>query len=129
MTGVYSELKKKPQILLTSNIVPVDTLKLNYTFNYKTLYENVQGDNVGVLLIALLKSIGVDKIIIAGMDGFDESNLDDSFFDPNMRFDSIDNANQLLIEQLRRISGTDDIRWLTPSKIKAALQGNGCIIV
>jgi 4-hydroxy 2-oxovalerate aldolase len=124
MISVYSELKSKPQILLTSNITPVDALKPNYTFNYKALYENVQGDNVAVLLIALLKGIDVDRIAIAGMDGFDESNSDDSFFDPNMRFDSSGNANQLLIEQLRRIISVNsgvDIHWITPSRIKAAL--------
>ncbi|MDR0644176.1 MAG: aldolase catalytic domain-containing protein [Treponema sp.] len=129
MMSMYSELKNKPQILLTSNIVPVDALKPNYTFNYKTLYENVRGDNVASLLITLLKSIGVGSIAIAGMDGFDESNGDESFFDANMRFDSSNNSNQLLIEQMRRIVGVADIHWITPSKIKAALYDNGCIVI
>jgi 4-hydroxy 2-oxovalerate aldolase len=124
MMGVYSEIKSKPQILLTSNIVPIDAFKFDYTFNYKTLYESVGGDNVTVLLIALMKGIGVDRIAIAGMDGFDETNSDDCFFDVNMRFGPSDNVNQPLIEQLRRIINAGDaidIRWITPSRIKETL--------
>jgi 4-hydroxy 2-oxovalerate aldolase len=123
MMSVYSEIKSRPQILLTSNITPTDALKPDYTLNYKTLYENGQGDNTAVLLITLLKSIGVNRIAIAGMDGFDENNSEDSFFDMNMRLYSNGN-NQSLIEQLRRIIAADatvDIDWITPSKIANAL--------
>ncbi|MDR1465993.1 MAG: aldolase catalytic domain-containing protein [Treponema sp.] len=124
MMGLYPELKSRPRILLTSNIVPVDALKPDYTFNYKTLYENGQGDNTTVLLIALLKGVCVDKIAIAGMDGFDENNVNDSFFDVNMRLSFNSDVNQPLIEQLRRIIDADDavnIQWITPSKIRGAL--------
>jgi 4-hydroxy 2-oxovalerate aldolase len=124
MMSVYAELNGKPRILLTSNIVPVDALKPTYTFNYKTLYEKWRNNNTTVLLITLLKSVGMGKIAIAGMDGFDENNSDDWFFDANMRLGFDDNINQSLIEQLRRIIHADDavdILWITPSKIREAL--------
>jgi 4-hydroxy 2-oxovalerate aldolase len=123
MMSLYAGLKIKPKILLTSNIVPVDMLQPDYTFNYKTLYENGQGDNTSVLLITLLKSVGAGRIAIAGMDGFDRNHLEDCFFDANMRFNFSGDLNQTLIEQLRRIitAGVVDIQWLTPSKIKDAL--------
>jgi 4-hydroxy 2-oxovalerate aldolase len=127
MLGVCPDLKTKPRILLTSNIVPVDTLKPDYTLNYKTLYESIQGDNSAGLLISLLKNIDVDKIAIAGMDGFDEDDIDNSYFDTNMWLGFSSNANQRLIEQLRLVINGDstvEFQWITPSKIKEALRGN-----
>ena len=121
MLGICSELTKKPPLLLTSNVVAVNTLEPTYVLNYKTLYEKIQGDSSAGLLICLLKDLGVTSIAIAGMDGFDDSDTENSFFDINMTLGYSGNINKILIDQLKRVIGGLNVHWITPSKIKEAL--------
>jgi 4-hydroxy 2-oxovalerate aldolase len=122
MLGLCSEIMNLPSILLTSNIVPTDAIPPIYIFNYKTLYESIMGDNSAGLLISLLKNINMKHIAIAGMDGFDKNEINKSFFDSDMALGISNNANSILIDQLKRvIDGNINIEWITPSKIKEAL--------
>jgi len=122
MLGIYPDLKEKPPVFITSNIVANDYLAPELVFNYKTLYEHVKGDNSTVLLIALLKKLNAGRITIAGMDGFDETHAENSFFDENMLFGSNVNINDVIIDQLRGVmdDGAVSLSWLTPSIIKDA---------
>ena len=124
MVGVCSELLETPQLLVTSNIVAVNTLEPTFVLNYKTLYEKIKGDSSAGLLICLLKDLGVTSVAIAGMDGYDERDYKDSFFDANMvpGFNSdVHVINQILTDQLRRVIYDIDVQWITPSIIKEAL--------
>ena len=121
MVGVCTELSNKPQIILTSNIVAVNVLEPDFTINFKTLYEKTQGESSTALLISLLKDLGVTSIAIAGMDGFDEYDMENSFFDKSMMLASFNNINKTLIKQLQRVIDDVDIAWITPSKLKEVL--------
>jgi 4-hydroxy 2-oxovalerate aldolase len=127
MLGLCSDFTDVPPVLLTSNIVSADTLLPLYVYNYKTLYEAIQGDNSAVLLISLLTSIGVKHIAIAGMDGY-TNEPNDCFFDDSMKISYSSKANELIARQVSNAIGrsTASIEWLTPSWIVDLLDAEQC---
>lgn len=62
---------KNQKIILTSNIVE-SNIKADFMINYRSLLdEKVDGSETSILmLIKLLEKIGIDKVAIAGLDGF-----------------------------------------------------------
>jgi 4-hydroxy 2-oxovalerate aldolase len=121
MLGKRSELAELPKLILTSNITVSAELAPDYVINLKTLYETMQSDNSTGLLINLLKIIGIAEVTVAGMDGYDEKSIGNSFFDPDMASVPKENANDIVTAQLKRITNVN-ITWLTPSIIKEALE-------
>jgi 4-hydroxy 2-oxovalerate aldolase len=123
MIGIYPTLDSKPNVFVTSNIVTNDSIVPDLVFNYKSLYKQAKGGNSACLLIALLKDIGVNHIVIAGMDGFDEANIENSFFNNDMQLGPLFETNDDLIYQLRSIISGNPVKleWITPSQIKETL--------
>ena len=87
------------KIILTSNIVESNVLA-DYVFNYRSLLEsNLDGSDTAILmLVKLLGKIGIEKITLAGLDGFSEdgklnyANID-MMFDANLKhYDEINNT-------------------------------------
>lgn len=118
MLGIVTDLNVVPPVLLTSNIVQSDVLNPIGVFNYKTLYEQTGGDNSSVLLLSLLKGLGVTKVAIAGMDGFDTGSNQSNYFEVDMALGLSNNANEALIEQLNLVLTDDfEITWITPSPL------------
>jgi len=120
--GALAEINSLPDVLVTSNIVRSNSLNPIGTFNYRKLYEDIQGDNGAVLLMCLLINCGTHLIHIAGFDGFGESGYDHDYYDDNMRFvkDNSENANiskqlQNLLSKNKKLS----INWLTDSMFKS----------
>jgi 4-hydroxy 2-oxovalerate aldolase len=120
MMGIYPDLQEKPKIIITSNIVSSSAMPPEMVFNYKKLYEKIGGDNSAVLLLALLHSIGVRSLAVAGLDGYDEVDAQKDYFESEMQFFGTrgKELNARVITELQTIIvGEDPIKlnWLTPS--------------
>lgn len=117
ITGVYTDIENKPKILLTSNITPSPSLPNDFTFNFKTLCDEINGDISAVLLLNLLLSLGIKKITFAGFDGFDRGNT--SFFDSGYVLTFDNQSNMKIKRQLKTVISKYDcrgIRFITPSQ-------------
>ena len=120
IAGVYTDIENKPKILLTSNITPSPSLPNDFTFNFKALYDEINGDINAVLLLNLLLSLGIKDIAIAGFDGFDSGNKR-SYFDSGytLTFDNPSNAKiESELKTVRNKYDCSGIRFITPSQFE-----------
>lgn len=106
------------RIIATSNLK--DELPNALMFNYSSLLgEGDASDNAGAMLIRILKKSGVNKILIAGFDGFDaDSSV--NFAVPNfkkiMDFDTAQKKNEDISKQLKLALNGVDYEFITPTK-------------
>lgn len=115
----FANQKKEIDVVVTSNITTQssnDIKVVDYT-SY-TNEEQVIADNAGLMCINLLNKVGVQKIVLAGFDGFSVNKIENYY----------DNSFVLDVEQERLLQITDamkkklsqlqtqlEIRYLTPS--------------
>ncbi len=111
--------ENKPfKVIATSNITAIDN-ELNYVLNYKNLlneYESIK-DNALALFLKALIQMSVDKVFLAGFDGYeDKSNL---YYDDNFEFSKIHrNSNQINLSMhnfIKEICKQVKIQFITQS--------------
>ena len=106
---------KRSKTIVTSNISAIDVY---LQVRYKELLNNVPEveDNAGLMLIKFLAQIGVQRIFIAGMDGY-SANPDENYADQRMNFytekELARRKNKGMIKVLKEIRKTVDIELLT----------------
>lgn len=116
----FSELSAAgTQVILTSNIPnpPPDALRVNYA---SYLNDSELADNAALMLLSLLARIGIAEISAAGLDGFSPEE-EKNYFSRELvnaakhERDESARHNEIMREQLARISSRIKISWLTPS--------------
>mgnify|MGYP000853077980 FL=1 len=105
--------------IATSNITPIRE-PFDYTVEYGGLITDTDEiwDNALVILLNLLKKIGVDKVYLAGFDGFSESsdtNYIDESFDLSKSFEYLSAVNRLLTKKIKEYRKDMNIVFLTDS--------------
>lgn len=107
------------EIIATSNIVSA-AREIEYTVNYASaLVEGdieIIADNATLMLFKLLRRCGINKIAVAGFDGFasDGSNYADKYLSFNKNTDW-DEQNALIGDKLAEFGETMDIELITSS--------------
>lgn len=107
--------QKREKCIVTSNIPSKDVF---LQVSYKELLNNVEfvQDNAGLMLARLLSNIGVNKLYLAGMDGY-SSNSDDNYADKNMNIFTerqiSQSKNNGLMKVLKDIQKSVDIEFIT----------------
>jgi 4-hydroxy 2-oxovalerate aldolase len=117
MLGGWHDLRHKPIVVITSNITPIDTMRPEFLFNYKTLYESIGGNSSAAMFLSLLQDIGIKTVSIAGSDDFDELHTENNYYSDEMSFPQTEGANVRLADQLDRVlsKGGMKIDWITSS--------------
>jgi 4-hydroxy 2-oxovalerate aldolase len=110
----------KTKLITTSNIIG-SSRKIEYIINYaKLLVEgdiNIISDNATLMFFNLLKKCGINKVYVAGFDGFN-SNDKDSYVDNYLSYNTNENIelqNQLIRESLSKFRKDLDVKLLTKS--------------
>lgn len=111
--------KVTSKMIITSNLPNI--VNGGYFVDYSSLCskEFNELDNSGIMLIRLMRNIGVEKIHIAGFDGFEEIPKNNYYTAKMMNSVSPGNAdskNSSIAKQLHRLSNEIEIEFLTPSK-------------
>lgn len=110
---------KDIKIIATSNITPISG-----SFNYNVDFAHFIGesdeiwDNALIILLTLLRKIGVNKVSLAGFDGFRgkvEMNYVNKSFDLLKDYDYLSAVNRLLTKKIKEYRKEMDIIFLTDS--------------
>ncbi len=113
------------KIIITSNIKVKSKHLGSYVLEYKKLFEynSIKIDNVSLLMLNYLDSIGFKEVQLIGIDGF---SIDDnySYIEDNRIVDktSIDNLNDALSKAYRLISQNINLQFMTPSLFKKSVK-------
>lgn len=112
--------------IVTSNLRLENNFS-GYVVDYKKLirFGWINIDNVGILALRLLKSIGLKEVFVAGFDGYNyerESNFYSIKMQTEVESYVIDRMNQDIKEMLKDIISDDyKVNFLTPSKYSEGL--------
>lgn len=103
--------------IITSNMR--EAKKKDYFVNYSNLLskEKEIDDNSGLMILRLLIDLGVKNVEVAGMDGYNTSNID-VYVDESTFFDFSNEAekrNQLINKELKTLAKSINIKFITPS--------------
>lgn len=107
------------QIIATSNITSFNN-EFDYILNYGKLINSneIIGDNSMSMLLTLFKDIGINKISLAGFDGYSPNKTD--YYDEYLAFPHNDKDkllfNEAIAKQLQALRQYIDIEFLTDSK-------------
>lgn len=120
MSGMLLENKYKDiPVIATSNITRSGR-DFPYVVNYSSLIDSDAEfpDNSMVMLLKLLHRIGVDKIALAGFDGYTPDNL--NYFNNNMEYSFVkekaDSLNAYGKQFFAKFSQTTEVFFITPSR-------------
>lgn len=108
-------VEKRSKSIVTSNIPSIDVY---LQVRYKDLLNSTESvkDNAGLLLANLLVQLGVEKIYVAGMDGY-SVNPDENYADQKMNFytekELAEKKNSGMIAVLKEIGKNVDIKFVT----------------
>ena len=108
---------KKNTILTTSNIGGVK--KGNLVFNYGTYLAKGCGvsDNALLMLLNILKAVKVEKVTVAGFDGYDAK---ENFYKGSLELlldkNYVDELNKVIKENITKLRDEMQIESITPSK-------------
>lgn len=113
----FSKIAGKTDIpcITTSNMKQDTEFVVNFS-SYSSKYPEII-DNSGLMLLKLLCAIGVQKVKVAGMDGYSEIAQD--YFDDSVSYDYSKEArtrNELISREISDINKTMNIEFVTPSK-------------
>ena len=115
--------------IISSNIKSLgdNDLVVNYSNIVKSRNQNF--DNSALMLLQLMKKVQVDKLFIAGFDGFDHTYntnfVDDSFYNNRFvdKFDLLNKAiSDEMIQYLKQVKGKIQVRFVTPSRFSNGLE-------
>lgn len=106
------------KIIATSNIK--ESSRTDYVINISslTISEKTIHDNTGVMALNLLNKLGVKKVYVAGMDGYNSpygGNYYDEKYEIN-RHNNFENMNNLMIDAIGGFRKHMNIEFITPSK-------------
>lgn len=117
LMDTYSQQNSDSKIMITSNVIPFDR-PADITLNYRSLMQigGIKSDNALLLCLSAMMRAGVDKVTLAGFDGFSTG---ENYFDSSLSYAgnesySIHN-NELIMLELEKLSSEIDIEFLTPS--------------
>ena len=117
---ILQDINLKADLILTSNITPID-YKPDYVLNYESLlYQNdVCSDNSLLLLLNFLIKLGVNNVKLAGFDGFDKNSH--NYFECKYEFAigdkrDFDNYNAMIKNALLLLNKDIQINFITKSK-------------
>jgi len=109
----------KNKLILTSNLAYTseNILKVNYD-DLLNLQDSVS-DNAALMLMYLLKSIGIKKVFVAGLDGY-ETNYFENYVDKELVLQTtakkIEEMNNGIKKVLKEITQKLEVVFITPSK-------------
>ena len=106
-------------VVATSNLSGILPDSINYVNYSSYIGEGRAADNAGTMLIRILKSIGVFKIALAGLDGFDvdaASNYSITAYRYGLERAEADAKNQNIGRQLRLALSGMEYQFITPKK-------------
>lgn len=112
-----AEDKLGERLICTSNIA----LKNNiHTINYSSYLNDDEAifDNAGLMLINVLKKAGVNKIALAGYDGFgysEQDNYCDERFINNVRYERQNELNKSMKKYFKKIQSSVNVNFITPT--------------
>lgn len=92
------------------------TYVVNFS-SYSSKYPEII-DNSGIMLLKLLSVIGVNKVYIAGMDGYSPDRKQ-GYYDSRLEYDFSGVAmkrNELIAKEIREIKQRMDVEFLTPTQ-------------
>lgn len=108
------------ELICTSNIPNHE--KANYVINYSSFTGN--GDNVndnsGLMALRFLEKVGANCVMIAGMDGYSESEVND-YYESGFNTYSVNgicNKNEMISSGLQEINKHLPISFITPTLYK-----------
>lgn len=116
---LMEERERLIKIIATSNVEPKRD-RFSFTFSREPLLEKGQSiaDNSMLMLLRLLRQCGVQKVYLAGFDGY--SDREDNYFNPSMEYSFIRNqANQMnshIREVLEKEYADMELNFLTFSR-------------
>lgn len=118
MKRFYSLDDYNKPMLVTSNIenIPDRANVLNYSsyLNNSKMY-----DNAALMCLKMLMSIGIKEVSIAGLDGFSNvqtENYISSDYINNAKENEFDERNEIMTEELKRISKKIKLNFITKTK-------------
>ncbi|MCR5195275.1 MAG: aldolase catalytic domain-containing protein [Pseudobutyrivibrio sp.] len=118
-----NNMKRFRKIKTDSTTKTIVTSNVDADSDYKVSFEHfaVENgnlvDNSGVMLLRLLRGLGAKKVIIAGMDGYEES-YSVSYYDQELEHKFAMDAkarNQAIKAEIDKIKEELDIEFMTPS--------------
>ena len=106
------------KLIVSSNIgMESDAMRINYASYLGK--EDLVADNPALMLIRLMIAIGVNKITVAGLDGY-SALAEDNYYDPMLALGTSIGIkmqkNVLIRKEIKLLRNYVDIRFLTPSK-------------
>lgn len=114
-----------PKTVITSNISH-DKLEGVLIVNYSSYLneENYIADNAGLMCINLLKKIGVEKIVLAGFDGY-SANVKENFYQESLCLDveetRLVNMNITMAKKIKQLKNQIDISFIAESSYEKEL--------
>jgi len=109
---------KDSEFIFTSNVTPVD-YQAKYVLNYESLFatDMATPDNSLFLLLNFLKRCGVNKVSLAGFDGyrFNSDNYYRKGYETTIVNNDFTLRNQQMSDALRKFNNDITIKFLTPT--------------
>lgn len=112
LTGTEASEK----LLLTSNLLNDAARQGKFMFSYNDLayFDDVYCDDSTMMLLSLLKSAGINRIEVAGFDGFDRNRME-SYFNAGEDEQALEGRNKVISDCLKKHFSSITIAFLTPS--------------
>lgn len=111
--------KYKGKIIMTSNLPKINADCIYVDYDKLSNYEYDEADNAGLMLLRLLERVGLDRVYIAGFDGFGQI-VNNNYYKRdlinNVLPESVEAKNESIRKQLKLIMKKMDVVFLTPSK-------------
>lgn len=115
---VKIENNTNSKCIITSNMK--EAVKYDYMINFSSYIcdDSLIIDNSGVMALKLLEKLEVNKIFIAGMDGYSDESVN-MYADKSLEYDFSSIAakrNKLISQELSKISKNIDLEFITPTR-------------
>lgn len=140
----FKDMRKNERIIVVSNVDQY--AESDYVVNYESLIErdNEEFDNTMIMLLNLLRRLNINKMAVAGFDGYtqsEEGHYFNTVFEEKRfeeKYDQITiNMRKMLKQYAKGLESLRDIHFLTPSQYSDILNrryhekkykdtGNGC---
>jgi len=115
----YKEIQNTCKIIATSNVLSVDK-PFDIVVSYDALRDdnNYIGDNSVIMLIKLMMTIGVEKISLAGFDGF-SANMTENYYNEYMEYaadiERLLMVNDAIKNKIKVLTSQIELNFITES--------------